>query len=49
MFVLKSNNKSKGNDDNGAYRKGFLMLSFLASLRIIYYITNMNKNKKITN
>jgi len=45
MFILK-NNKKGGNDDNGQYKKAFLMLSFLASLRIIYYITN---RKTITN
>jgi len=39
MFVLKSNKKG-GNDDGSQYRKGFLMFTFLASLRIIYYITN---------
>jgi hypothetical protein len=40
MFVLKNNNKDNGNNDNGKYRTGILMLSFFVSLRAIYYITN---------
>ena len=43
MFVLKSN-KDNGNNDNGKYRTGLLMLSFFVSLRAIYYVTNRNRS-----
>lgn len=49
MFVLKKlNNNSSNNDDSAGVRKGLLLFSFFASLRIIYFWTN-SKNKAITN
>ena len=48
MFVLKKDNNNNNNNDGNVYRKGILLLSFFASLRVIYYISNA-RSKSISN